>query len=183
MCGHDVHFYRSEDHLVRSVVDFLAEGLKRAQPAVVIATPSHRRAFAAGLREKGLDTDEVLSGREAIWLDARETLDAFMEGREPNPDLFMATVGRVFERALKKRYYLVVRGYGEMVDLLWQDGNTEGAIQLEVLWNALAAKYSFALLCGYAVDNVLKHAGREGIRRICDHHVRLLPPEGRPEVS
>ncbi len=31
----------------------------------------------------------------------------------------------------------IVRAYGEMVDLLWKDGNVDGAVQLEALWNEL----------------------------------------------
>ncbi len=178
MPGHDVQFYRTEAFLVRTVVDFLADGLRAGQPLIVIATEPHRRAFAAGLREAGLDTEEVLSGREVAWLDARNTLAAFMEGRVPNPDLFKATVGRVFERMLKKRYYLIVRGYGEMVDLLWKDGNTDGAIRLEELWNELADQYAFALLCAYSMDNFLNDAGN-GVQRVCHQHKHALPLEER----
>ena len=177
MTGHDVQFYRSEAHLIRTVVDFLAAGVRVGQPLVVIATDAHRKAFAEALTRQDLDTEELLSGREAIWLDARETLTAFMEGRVPNRELFMATVGSVFERALRKRYYLVVRGYGEMVDLLWRDGNTEGALLLETLWNELAAKYSYSLLCGYSLDNFLHETAASDIVRVCGHHTNALPLE------
>jgi hypothetical protein len=95
--------------------------------------------------------------------------------------MFLATVGRVFERLLDKRYYLIVRGYGEMVDLLWKDGNTEGAILLEQLWNELANRYKYSLLCGYSVDNFLHEAGLDGFRRVCDHHTHALPLEGASE--
>src|SRR5437868_6216152 len=106
--GHDVQFYRTKESLARSVVDFLASGVAAGQPIVVIATDAHRRLFENGLRERGLDTDELYSGRLAVWLDAHETLDAFMEGGVPNRELFMATVGSVFERLLNKRSYLVI---------------------------------------------------------------------------
>jgi hypothetical protein len=175
--GHDVQFYRTELALIQSATDFLADGLRAGQPIVVIATEPHRRAFADRLRARGLDTDEMLSGREAIWLDARETLSCFMEGRTPNRELFLQTVGAVFERLLKKRYYLVVRGYGEMVDLLVKEGNVDGAVLLEAMWNELADKYSFALLCGYSMDNFLKEAGAEGFRQVCSQHSRVVPLE------
>lgn len=181
--GHDVQFYRTDAHLVRSVVSFLAAGVKAGQPIIVIATAPHRQAFEAGLRTLGLDIDELLSGREAVWLDARETLNCFMEGAVPDRELFMKTVGAVFESVVRKRHYLVVRGYGEMVDLLWKDGNADGAIQLEALWNELADKYSFSLLCAYAMDNFLKDAGSAGCRRVCAHHSRVLPYEPFEQAS
>jgi hypothetical protein len=183
LTGHEVQFYGSEPFLVQSVVDFLASGLRAGQPLVVIATEPHRHAFSAALRAQGLDTEAYLGSHEAVWLDARETLAAFMEGARPNAELFKATVGRVFEKVLNKRSYLVVRGYGEMVNLLWKDGNDEGAIQLERLWNELATKYAFSLLCGYALDGFLKDSGVERFRRVCGEHSHALPLERELEAG
>jgi hypothetical protein len=177
LAGHDVQFYQTEAHLVHSVVDFLGDAIRAGQPIIVIATEQHRRAFIDGLCAKGLDPDRLYSGQLAVWLDARETLAAFMEGSVPNRELFMATVGSVFERLLAKRYYLVVRAYGEMVDLLFKDGNEEGAVLLEQLWNELANQYKYSLLCGYSVDNFLHEAGAAGFKRVCEHHTRVLPLE------
>jgi DcmR-like sensory protein len=181
--GHDVQFYRTEAHLTRSVADFLADGVRAGQPLIVIATPAHRKAFAVELHARGLDVEELLSGREAIWLDARETLSMFMESAHPNRELFLATVGSVFEQVLRKRHYLVVRGYGEMVDLLASDGNLEGAILLEQLWNELAAKYAYSLLCGYSLDNFLHEAGTAKLREVCEHHTHARPLEGYTAAS
>ncbi|HKR08137.1 MAG TPA: MEDS domain-containing protein [Gemmatimonadaceae bacterium] len=173
--GHDVHFYSSEESLVRSVVAFLSAGVRVGQPLIVIATEPHRKAFAAGLREKGLDPDEILAGRVVLWLDARETLNAFMEDRLPSPELFEGTVGNVFEKIVGQRQYLVVRAFGEMVDLLFKDGNIEGAVALEELWNELAAKYKYSLLCAYSIENFLHESGVADFRRVCDQHTNALP--------
>jgi hypothetical protein len=174
LCGHDVQFYRSEEFHVRTVTDFLAAGVRAGQPLVVIATAARREAFKQGLRARRLDTDELFSGREATWLDARETLSAFMEGAVPNRELFLATVGSVFERVLRKRNYLIVRGYGEMVDVLASEGELEAAIEVEALWNELAERYSYSLLCGYSVSNFLHERGPSSMTRICEHHTRAL---------
>ena len=176
LAGHDAHFYRSEESLVKSVVDFLADGIRVGQPIIVIATPEHRRAFIDSLRARNLDPDALFAGRLAIWLDARETLNSFIDGGMPNRELFMATVGSVFERLLDKRHYLVVRAFGEMVDLLWKDGNIDGAILLEKHWNELALRYKYSLLCGYSIENFLAEAGVIAFQRVCDQHsgARLL---------
>jgi hypothetical protein len=181
VAGHDVHFYRTEDSLTASVVEFLSDAIRVGQPIIVIATEAHRQAFANGLRAQRLDPDALLAGRLAIWLDARETLESFMENGLPNRELFNATVGSVFARILDKRQYLVVRAFGEMVDLLWKAGNSEGAILLEELWNDLAHQYKYSLLCGYSVDNFMHEAGVAAFRRVCDHHTgaRLLDDQDK----
>src|ERR1043165_4396011 len=158
--GHDVQFYDGEEFLFEAVASFLTDGLRAGQPLVVIATEAHRRGFLDQLRPIYHDIDDRLHGSDIVWLDARETLAAFMEGPTPNPELFEVTVGNVFEKVMADRSYLVVRAYGEMVDLLWKDGNIEGAIALEELWNGLARKYSFNLLCAYSMGNFFKEAHR-----------------------
>jgi hypothetical protein len=180
---HAVQFYRTDEFLRSAVVDYLAAGLSIGQPAIVVATEPHRRAFAHALRSRGLDTEEILGEREVVWFDARETLSAFMEGARPNRELFMSTVGRVFDKLLRKRSYLIVRGYGEMVDLLWKDGNIDGAIAVEELWNELANSYSFSLLCAYAVDDRLKEVQTAAFQRACGKHSGVLPPEQYRDAS
>ncbi|HET7614757.1 MAG TPA: MEDS domain-containing protein [Gemmatimonadaceae bacterium] len=175
--GHDVQFYRTDDYLIESVAGFLGDGIRAGQPIIAIVTEAHRRALVEELQRRGLDPDKLYSGQLSIWLDARETLNAFMESSTPNRELFYATVGSVFERLVEKRYYLVVRAYGEMVDLLYKDGNTEGAILLEQLWNELANHYKYSLLCSYCIDDFLHESGIDAFRRICNHHRAALPIE------
>lgn len=172
--GHDVQFYDSEEFLVIAVGKFLREGLRAGQPLVIIATEAHRRGF---LEELARHPELRVEGADITWLDARQTLAAFMDGRRPDPELFDATLGRVFEKVMAKRSYLVVRAYGEMVDLLWKDGNTEGAIDVEKLWNALAAKYSFNLLCAYAMNNFVMESQSDGFACICGCHGIVIPTE------
>ena len=167
---HDVQFYDHDFALAASVGRFLGEGLRAAQPCIVIATPNHRRAFNAYLKTLGIDVDSLHSS-EMICLDARETLSAFMEGNHPNAELFHATVGNVFEKLVADRRYVTVRAYGEMVDVLWRDGKQDAAIELEKLWNDLATKYSFSLLCAYEKHGV---ADAADLARIAHVHTSVV---------
>jgi hypothetical protein len=139
------------------------------QPMVVIATEGHRLAFARRLRELHPEIDDT-AGVEIVWLDARDTLSGFMVGGMPDRERFESTVGKVFARIMIARNYLVVRAYGEMVDLLWADGNFDGALALEKLWNELGAKYAFQLLCAYSMGSFFKETTTPGFRAICEHH-------------
>ena len=99
-----------------------------------------------------------------------------MVGARPDAARFSATVGPAIERAPSPDGGGVPRLYGEMVDLLWKDGNTEGAILLEELWNELVQTYSFSLLCASAMGNFVQ-ADADGFRRICDRHTHVMPTE------
>jgi hypothetical protein len=171
--SHDVQFYDDDAYLAKSVAKFLAAGIKSAQPAIVIATAAHIKAMKAELQALGIDVD-ALRQSDMVWLDAHDTLSAFMEGGHPNRELFFATVGNVFERVTNSRRYVTVRAYGEMVNLLWREGKSMQAIELEELWNEMASRYSFALLCAYATDS-LDPSDLAGIERICAVHSAVLP--------
>jgi signal transduction histidine kinase len=175
---HRVQFYDTEDFLALAVADFLDEGLRGGQPLVVIATEPHLRSFATRLKLKGHDVDRAFGSGQLMLLDARETLDAFMRGASPDPDLFRTVVGAALHSA---RHHgggdAVLRLYGEMVDLLWRDGNTEGALQLERLWNDLAHTYEFSLLCAYAMGNFYRSTDSEHFQAICHQHRHVAPTE------
>lgn len=170
---HDVTFYREDSALAPVVARFLSDGIRSGQPTVVIATASHRVAFTAELERMGIDVDEV-HHRDLVWLDAHGTLSAFMEGGRPNAELFEATVGNVLEKILSDRRYVTVRAYGEMVDILWREGKHDAAIELEALWNELAEKYAFTLLCAYDKKGFAAAPNSDGVTSICMLHTSVI---------
>ena len=84
--------------------------------------------------------------------EAEDALAAFMEGGMPSPARFQETVGALVDDVAARFPGRTIRAFGEMVDLLWQRGETAAAGALEELWNELARGRSFALLCGYRLD-------------------------------
>src|SRR6185436_12284369 len=110
------------------------------------------------------------------FADARKTLSAFMTGPVPDPERFRAAIAPVLQGAAAGGGTRV-RAYGEMVDLLWKDGNPEGAIRLEELWNQLARAHDFGLFCAYAMGNFVKAADGDAFARICASHTHVVPTE------
>jgi PAS domain S-box-containing protein len=175
--NHAVQFYDSESFLSSVVAEFLADGIGRGEPCVVIATPNHRAAFVSALRAAGVKVGPARRDGLLLLLDARSCLDRFMRGAVPDRERFQRTMSRVFTRTSRTNRGALVRAYGEMVDLLWKDGNTEGAIQLEELWNELSSRYQFSLLCAYAMGNFYRASDADLFRRICGQHSHVAPAE------
>ena len=159
---------------------FLAEGMVAGQPAIVIATPAHRAAIVEHLRGKSIDCGRAIREGNLLLLDAQETLDLFMIGDEPHATVFFDNVGRLIEQALNGRK-MVLRAYGEMVDVLWRAGKSESAIKLEMLWNRLAVKYRFSLLCGYSLGNFYKQP--DGMLMVSAHHSHVVSDPGGSSTS
>jgi hypothetical protein len=153
---HAVQFYKDDESLAATVGRFLGEGVKAGQPGIVIATPSHTKMILAQLELNGLNPAGLQRTGELLTLDARKVLSSFMVGTLPDPLMFKSNVGDVIDRLCAARMPCPIRAYGEMVDLLWQCGNSAGSIKLEMLWNQLASSYDFELLCGYAFGSFYK---------------------------
>jgi hypothetical protein len=88
----------------------------------------------------------------------------------PDPALFEATVGGIFEHAA--RGGRTVRVFGEMVAVLWDAGNVAGALALETLWNDMASNRQFFLLCAYP-EVLLDRAPLGAVNAMCDRHSDL----------
>ena len=172
---HAVQFYQDENSLAATAAGFLADGIAIGEPALVVATAGHTARIVGALKKLGVDADELRRTGELNVFDARKMLSSFMVGSMPDPLLFKSNVGDAIERLCVDRKPCPIRAYGEMVDLLWQDGNSEGAIRLEILWNQLASAYEFSLLCGYAVGHFYKESVRSRFKDVCDQHSHVIP--------
>src|SRR5436189_219253 len=79
---HAVQFYERDEFLFARVADYFASGLEKHEPGIMIATEEHCQAVAGHLSARGYDL------RSMTFLDARETLNAFMSGNEPDEPRF-----------------------------------------------------------------------------------------------
>jgi hypothetical protein len=172
---HAVQFYKDESSLSRIVAGFLAEGFAIGNPAVVIATPQHSVAMEADLRARSIDVAALKRTGDLVVLDARKMLKQFMVDGMPDAGLFKEVAGSVIGGVCRDRKDCTVRAYGEMVNLLWQDGSSVAAIRLETLWNELANTHDFKLLCGYSMGNFYKGAAIDDIK---GQHTHLVAETG-----
>jgi PAS domain S-box-containing protein len=174
---HAVQFYDDEAFLATAASEFLASGLTSNRPVVVIATPSHRKAFFQRLRELEVDVDQARKSGQLTVLDARQTLKKISVNEEPDARRFQNVIGSVIGRSLAGREGSHVCAYGEMVDLLWKGGHQEGAIKLEELWNELTSKYELSLFCAYNMGNFGSASDSEQFAAICQQHTHVIPTE------
>ena len=171
---HAVQFYKDGESLAKTVVEFFEDGLRAGEPIVMIATPKHTKAILRALSGKDYDVESLRRQGRLQALDADKVMSSFMVGQSPDPILFKSNVGDVIERLCEGRKPCPVRAYGGIVDLLWQRGNADGAIRLEILWNQLASHYDFSLLCGYSVGQFYKETRDPRCADVCAEHSHVI---------
>jgi hypothetical protein len=168
---HAVKFYDSSESLTRIAAEFLGEGLASRQRALVIGTPSHRKAVIDALRTRRFDVAGMEAAGDLVMVDVQSMLGSFMVGGRPDASLFQATAARQLDRLGDRP----IRVFGEGVDVLWKAGLGDAAIRLEVLWNKLTFGRDIKTLCAYSVSNFYQDTS---LRAIFDEHSHVVSDKG-----
>lgn len=178
---HFVQFYETDGFLLNSLSGFIGSAIKSNDAAIVIATEAHRAGLDELLLANGVDLTAARTAGQYLSLDACDTLSQFMVDGSPEPTRFKKVLGGIIASVTDGRAR--VRAFGEMVALLWAEGNYSGAIRLEELWNELQNAHSFSLFCAYPMNGF---AGEQFVAShgdVCTAHSRVIPTESYPGVS
>jgi len=176
---HAVQFYGEDTFLLDELSRFIGTALGAGDAAVVIATKAHREGLAERLKSRGFDVGKAIEQGHYVPLDAAETLGKFMRGGWPEAALFTDVIGGVLGQAAAAAGGKDSRisAFGEMVALLWAQGNAEAAVRLEQLWNSLAQNYSLSLRCAYPMSGFDREYHSDSFLKICEEHSHVIPVE------
>jgi len=133
--------YGDFDELAESAAAYFAAGLERGDVCIVVARAENSAAILERLRAAGWDEERV--GGSLVTADAQETLSSFMADGRPDAERFEQAVGGLLDEAARRRPGANLRAFGEMVDILWEQGEHDAAVELERVWNELAEKRDF----------------------------------------
>ena len=173
--GHAVQIYGDAHELVGPVAAYLADGFAGGEPAIVVATAEHRRLFAEELARLGRDAQALAGAGLLTTADAEGTLATFLEGKGPSPARFHAVVGGLLAAAAARHPGRRIRVFGEMVDLLSRRGHPDAALAVEALWEDLARRRRFSLLCAYRLDVFDPAAQTSVLPGVCRAHDHVVP--------
>jgi len=176
---HLVQIYDSDNEFLDNLVVFATAGFKARESVVVIATGDHIRQLDARLKNTGHDVFGLRLRDQYVTLDATEALHEFLINGSPDAILFRLLASNLIKRA--KRAGRQVRAFGEMVAILWAQGNTGGTLCLEQLWSEYMEDESFTLFCAYPASGFEGKNASLGIGDVCkshSHHVAPSPETG-----
>ena len=176
---HTAQFYADDSFLLDELSRFVGSALVAGDAAVVIATRAHRDGLAQRLQSRGLDLSRAVEQGRYIALDAAETLSKFMVDGWPNDARFAEVIGSILGQAVTaaKELNPHISAFGEMVALLWAQGNAEGALKLEQLWNKIARRYPMSLRCAYPMSGFDRKDHSDLFVKICAEHSHVIPVE------
>lgn len=167
---HIVQYYEHDAFLVDQLAAYFTGPLHAGAAGVVITTPMHQALLEARLQADGVPAGAIQ------FLDAHATLAKFMVAGSPDPVLFQNTIRSVLAAA-RRAGNGHVAAFGEMVAILWSEGNSGAALSLEQLWEEILRHEAFDLFCAYPM-NVFNgdHTGRL-FEQASDSHSEVRPTE------
>ena len=173
---HTAQFFDDDASLAATVASYAAGGWHQGDTLLIVATARHWAAILPRLEAVGIAVGQAIASGRLIVRDARLMLDTLRHDERIDAVRFDACVANEV-RTLAGRGR-PIRVFGEMVDLLAGAGDFESAEQLEALWNGLAYRQPFRLLCGYSASTFGDPRSRGALRRICGAHEHVHTDPG-----
>ena len=176
---HLVHFYDEEEALIQSAASFLAGGLLRGAPSLLIVKASRAGAMNQRLSQMGVDLDRAGLGRQLVHIDSESMVDRLLIDGVIDEGRFRDLIGAQVASMTEIWRPLRIHGFGDMVDVLSARNMCDAAIELERLWDDLAQRHGFALYCAYDSRRFAHKDDRGAFDAICSHHGVILPVAGQ----
>jgi hypothetical protein len=174
---HIVQLYQDQQFLNRAVCRFAASAIANGEGVILVPTVAHWDAFRPRLEAEGVDVDAAQRAGQLTVVDADELLPQFMRDAMPDAPVFLGLAGEVIARAHGDGRYPKVRWWGEMVNVLWEQGNVAASMDLEDQFDRLAHEHEIAIFCSFVMDNFNGEVHSRMLPRLGQNHSHLIPVE------
>lgn len=174
---HIVQLYQDQQFLNRAVCRFAAGAIANGEGVILVPTAAHWDAFRPRLEAEGVDVDAAQASGQLTIVDADELLPRFMRDAMPDAPVFLGLAADVIATAHAGGRYPKVRWWGEMVNLLWEQGNVVASMSLEDQFDRLAEHHEIAIFCSFVMDNFNSDVHSRMLPRLGQNHSHLIPVE------
>lgn len=171
---HDVQFYSDDSVFIESAYRLTANALKTDGAAVVIATDSHQKGLMKRLREAAFDVDGAIQRGIYIPLNGSEAVLDIMVNGLLDRRRYVEKLSGAIESSYKAMNdtHRRVALFGEGVGLVYEDGNADGAIEMERICNELIDTFPVDMVCAYPL-RAFRFDDRHTVHSICAEHTAV----------
>src|SRR5688572_30704471 len=163
---HAVAFFPDANFIVNEVTLFVAEGLMRGEHVIVLATRAHWNLIAARLESDGVNYGRASDEQRFVLIEADQILDDVMVDGTVRLDRLRSMLEPLITPGVQTRIY------GELVSLVAERGDVDGAVAIERLGCDLSHTHNVLVLCGYCIDPH-RPLSAEDVARISEAHDRV----------
>jgi len=174
---HIVQLYQDQQFLNRAVCRFAAGAIANGEGIILVPTAAHWEAFRPRLEAEGVDVKAAQNRGQLTVVDSDELLPRFMRDSMPEAPVFLGLAAQVISKARDEARYPKVRWWGEMVNVLWEQGNVAASMSLEDQFDRLAKHQEIAIFCSFVMDNFNSEVHSRLLPRLGQNHSHLIPVE------
>jgi DcmR-like sensory protein len=174
---HIVQLYQDQQFLNRAVCRFAAGAIANGEGVILVPTAAHWEAFRPRLEAEGVDVNAAQGSGQLTIVDADELLPRFMKDTMPDAPVFLGLAADVIANARGEGRFPKVRWWGEMVNVLWEQGNVAASMSLEDQFDRLAHHHEIAIFCSFVMDNFNSEVHSRLLPRLGQNHSHLIPVE------
>jgi|GEM_PF-458676 len=172
---HVVQLYQDEGFFGDAVSHFAASGLAQGDAVILVATGAHWELLADCLSGKGFDVVALRRHGQLLLLDADATLPTFLVESLPDAPTFKALARATITQARVGSRSGRIRWWGEMVNVLFVNGNGRGSTLLEQLFDEVAHEEAIAIFCSFLMDSFDPQMYAGPLQDVCGTHAYLIP--------
>lgn len=173
--GHIVQLYQDPDFYGDAIAHFSAEGIDRGESIILVATELNWKNISGRLAAKGFNVEELRRLGQLTLLDANATLPKFLRNNQPDGEVFKGIARATIAKARNGGKFPRVRWWGEMVNVLYMDGNGRGSTRLEELFDEVAHEEQIAIFCSFLMDKYDRNIYDGPLGDVCRTHANLIP--------
>ena len=176
---HVLQLYDNPEIFIDMLAGFVGSGINAGDTIIIIATDEHVKELEQKLKNHVMHLESLVSGNRLIVLNAEQCLKEFMVNGMPDENKFNSFVTEALKRARGNNPDQRIRAFGEMVAILWENGQKEATIRLEELWNKFLAKENICLFCAYPRKS-FERSEADSIPHICHTHTKIIRDSDKP---
>lgn len=171
---HLVLVHQTDAYLEGCVATWAARALTTGGGAILVGRPAHLAAILARIRILGVDVSDRLASGRLLTLEATTVMSGCFTDGKPDEAKFREVVGAAIDGVRKAcgSPDADIRAWGEMVDILHEQGRPVAARELEAMWDAFLEGDRARLLCTYRTGRVVELADA------CETHGALVVENG-----
>jgi len=178
---HFAQFHRDAALLTDAAFVFLESGLRNGNSLLIVAPSQRVDALFDRLSSGKLHPKSLIDSGQLAVMDSTPIIEQLVSNGQTEWARFRGMVAPVLSRLAPRGRG--TRIYAEMANTLWGAGETDAAIRLEDLWNALAGAHRFSLFCGYTMDTQCEHAYAAPLEELGRTHSDILSTQEDEEFS
>jgi DcmR-like sensory protein len=173
--GHIVQLYQDDEFYGEAIAHFAAEGLAKGESIILVATAPHWVNISGRLASRGFSVQELFGRGQLTLLDADGTLPKFIVNNMPDAGIFKGLARATIEKARAGGKFPRVRWWGEMVNVLYVNGNGRGSTRLEELFGEVGREESVPVFCSFLMDKFDPKIYDGPLGDVCRTHAHLIP--------